>query len=206
MECVIALFKKGLFEAVVLIYLLKPSTVTLLQMEMADSLLSVVSKKEEEFFKMCVKPKAAAVFLLGQIATSGDDGAVFDVIRRIISGMAIECIINSLESEWIEERFTAVSILLRCIQEDGKCRNVIADTAELAPVLEIFVEANDRDRFEIVQFLSELVKLNRRTFNDQILHIIKDEGTFSTMHTLLTYLQTAATDQMPVVAGLLLQL
>ncbi|PWA98838.1 armadillo-like helical [Artemisia annua] len=206
MECVIALFKKGLFEAVVLIYLLKPSTVTLLQMEMTDSLLSVVSKKEEEFFKMCVKPKAAAVFLLGQIAISGDDGAVFDVIRRIISGMAIECIINSLESEWIEERFTAVSILLRCIQEDGKCRNVIADTAELAPVLEIFVEANDQDRFEIVQFLSELVKLNRRTFNNQILHIIKDEGTFSTMHTLLTYLQTAATDQLPVVAGLLLQL
>ncbi|GJT68593.1 putative E3 ubiquitin-protein ligase LIN [Tanacetum coccineum] len=173
---------------------------------LSELALSVVSKKEEEFFKMCVKPKAAAVFLLGQIATSGDDGAVFDVIRRIISGMAIECIINSLESEWIEERFTAVSILLRCIQEDGKCRNVIADTAELAPVLEIFVEANDRDRFEIVQFLSELVKLNRRTFNDQILHIIKDEGTFSTMHMLLTYLQTAATDQMPVVAGLLLQL
>ncbi|GJW23797.1 hypothetical protein Tco_0034419 [Tanacetum coccineum] len=128
---------------------------------------------------MYVKPKAAMVFLLGQIATSGDDGAVFDVIRRIISGMAIEY---------------------------GKCGNVIVDTAELARFCGSLLKANDRDRFEIVQFLSELVKLNRRTFNDQILHIIKDEGTFSTMHTLLTYLQTAATDQMPVVAGLLLQL
>lgn len=47
---------------------------------------------------------------------------------------------------------------------------------------------------------------HRRTFNNQILHIIKDEGTFSTMHTLLVYLQTAETEQLPAVAGLLLQL
>ncbi|GJS47804.1 hypothetical protein Tco_0597925 [Tanacetum coccineum] len=50
------------------------------------------------------------------------------------------------------------------------------------------------------------VKLNRRTFNNQILLTIKDEGAFSTMHTLLTSLQTVATDQVPVVAGLHLQL
>lgn len=48
--------------------------------------------------------------------------------------------------------------------------------------------------------------LDRRTFNEQILHIIKDEGPLSTMHTLLIYLQTAVQDHCPVVAGLLLQL
>ncbi|KAI3701448.1 hypothetical protein L6452_26532 [Arctium lappa] len=206
-ECVIALFKKGLFEAVVLIYLLRPSTASLVQMDMADSLLSVVNKREDEFFKMCIKPKAASVILLGRIVASGDDdGAVFEVIKRVISGKVIERIIDSLESDWTEERITAICILLRCMQEDGKCRNIIADKAELAPVLESFVGSNDKDRFEIVRFLSELVKLNRRTFNNQILHIIKDEGNFSTMHTLLIYLQTAAADQLPVVAGLLLQL
>ncbi|KAD6454725.1 hypothetical protein E3N88_09431 [Mikania micrantha] len=205
-ECVIALFQKGLFEAVVLIYLLKPSIPVLVQLELVESLLKVVNSNENEFHKMCVKPNTAAVLLLGQIVASGDDGAIFEVVRRVISGKVIECIISSLESEWIEERITVVRILLRCMQEDGKCRNIIADKAELAPVLEILVVANDQDRFEIVQFLSELVKLNRRTFNNQILHIIKDEGTFSTMHTLLVYLQTAETEQLPIVAGLLLQL
>ncbi|GJR07833.1 carbohydrate-binding, CenC-like protein [Tanacetum coccineum] len=68
--------------------------------------------------------------------------------RRITSGMAIECIINSLKSEWIEERFTA----------------------------------------------------------ENVQQFIKDEGTFSTTHTLLTYLQIATTDQLPIVAGLLFQL
>ncbi|GKE47883.1 hypothetical protein Tco_1479141, partial [Tanacetum coccineum] len=135
-ECIIALFDKGLFEAVVLIYLLKPSISTFLELDMADSLLSIVQKREDQFLKI----------------------------------------------------------------------NVVADKAELAPVLESFLDANDQDRFAIVQFLSELVRLNRKTFNDQILHIIKDEGTFSTMHTLLIYLQTALTDQSPIIAGLLLQL
>ena len=46
----------------------------------------------------------------------------------------------------------------------------------------------------------------RRTFIEQVLHIIKDEGSFNTMHTLLVYLQNALQDQCPVVAGLLLQL
>jgi len=47
---------------------------------------------------------------------------------------------------------------------------------------------------------------SRRTFNERILHIIKEEGPFSTMHTLLIHLQTALQDQCPVMAGLLLQL
>ncbi|XP_059634944.1 putative E3 ubiquitin-protein ligase LIN [Cornus florida] len=205
-ECVVALFNKGLHEAVVLIYLLRPSTMSLVEMDMVDSLLMVISKKENDLLKMCMKPKTASVLLLGQILGSAEESTVTEIVRSVISEKVVESIVNSLEAEWAEERIAAVGILLRCMQEDGKCRNVIADKAELAPVLGSFIGANDGERFEIVHFLSELVKLNRRTFNEQILHIIKDEGTFSTMHTLLIYLQTALQDQCAVVAGLLLQL
>ncbi|XP_071689321.1 putative E3 ubiquitin-protein ligase LIN-1 [Rutidosis leptorrhynchoides] len=205
-ECVVSLFKKGLSEAVVLIYLLKPSISTFLITDIANELLTVIQKREDEFLKMCMKPKSASVLLLAQILENEDDNAILEVIRSLVSSKAIESIIKSVESESIEERIAVLRILLRCIHDDGKCRNVIADKAELAPVLESFVHANDQERFKIVQFLSELVKLNRRTFNNQVLHIIKDEGTFSTMHTLLIYLQTALTEQIPIVAGLLLQL
>lgn len=40
----------------------------------------------------------------------------------------------------------------------------------------------------------------------QILHMIKDEGAFSTMHTFLVYLQMAPMEQQPTIASLLLQL
>ncbi|XP_058074307.1 putative E3 ubiquitin-protein ligase LIN-1 [Magnolia sinica] len=205
-DCVVALFKKGLVEAVVLIYLLRSSWADNVETDMVKSLLMVIKKKEEDSYGMCLKPKTASVLLLGQILRGIDHKNVSMVARAVVSERAIESVVGSLEADWVEERIAAVGILLRCIEEDRNCRNTIADKAELAPVLESFAGVNDGDRFEIVHFLSELVKLNRRTFNEQLLHIIKDEGAFSTMHTLLVYLQTALQDQCPVIAGLILQL
>uniref|UniRef100_A0A2N9H1T4 RING-type E3 ubiquitin transferase n=1 Tax=Fagus sylvatica TaxID=28930 RepID=A0A2N9H1T4_FAGSY len=193
-ECIVALFKKGLVEAVVLIYLLRPSTVSLADMDMVNSLIKVIKKKEEDLLKMCLKPKTASVLLLGQILVSSEESIGSSIANTVISEKAIESIVGSLEAEWAEERIATVGILLRCMQEDGKCRNTIANKAELAPLLECFMGAGDGERFEIVHFLSELIKLNRM------------EGSFNTMHTLLVYLQNALQDQCPVVAGLLLQL
>ncbi|XP_061993756.1 putative E3 ubiquitin-protein ligase LIN [Rosa rugosa] len=200
-ECIVALFKKGLMEAVVLIYLLRHCILNLVEMDLVDSLLMVIRKRDDDLANMCLKPKSAAVVLLGHIV-----GGSESIANTVTSEKALERIISSLESESAEEKTAAIGILLRCMQQDGHCRNTIADKAELAPVLDSFMGAKDEERFEIVLFLSELVKLNRRTFNEQILHIIKDEGPFSTMHTLLIYLQTAAQDHCPVVASLLLQL
>ncbi|ONH98058.1 hypothetical protein PRUPE_7G226000 [Prunus persica] len=205
-ECIVTLFNKGLKEAVVLIYLLRHSIPNLIELDMVDSLLMVIRKEDNDLLNMCLKPRTAAVVLLGLILGGSGEGIASSIVNTVVSEKALERIISSLESESVEERIAAVGILLRCMQQDGKCRNTIADKAELAPVLDSFMGANDRERFEIVHFFSELVKLNRRTFNEQILHIIKDEGPLSTMHTLLIYLQTALQDQCPIVAGLLLQL
>ncbi|KAG5225691.1 E3 ubiquitin-protein ligase [Salix suchowensis] len=204
-ERIVALFKKGLLEAIVLIYLLRPSTMNLLEMDMVESLLTVIKKKEDDMLKMCLKPKTTAVLLLGQIFASSEDSIISSIANAIISTKAIENMIDSLQAEQTE-RIAAVGILLKCMLEDGKCRNTVAEKAELAPVLDSFLSASDGERFEIVQFLYEIVKLNRRTFNEQILHIIKDGGAFSTTHIFLNYLQVTLPDQSPVVAGLLLQL
>ncbi|XP_052200352.1 putative E3 ubiquitin-protein ligase LIN-1 isoform X2 [Diospyros lotus] len=204
-ECIVALFKKGLLEAVVLIYLLRPSALSLIEMDIVDTLLTVTKKRQDEMFKMCMKPKTAALILMGQIIGSSEETSIFEIVTRMISEKAIEVIVTSMQADLAEERIAAVGILRRSMQLEGKCRNIIAEKAELAPLLESLMGAKDGEWFEIVHFLSELVKL-KRTFNEQVLHIIKDEGTSSTMHTLLVYLQTALQDQSPIVAGLLLQL
>ncbi|XVE54241.1 hypothetical protein DITRI_Ditri03aG0064600 [Diplodiscus trichospermus] len=205
-ERIVALFKEGLEEAVVLIYLLRPSTSGLVEMDVVQSLLAIIKGRDDDLLKMCLKPKTASVLLLRQILQSNEENIASSVISAIVSSKAIESIVGSLEAEWAVERIAAVGILRRCMQQDGKCRNIIADKAQLAPILESFMNASNEERFEIVYFFSELVKLSRRTFNEQVLNIIRDEGDFSTMHSLLVYLQTAPQDQCPVVAGLLLQL
>lgn len=163
-ERIVALFKKGLLEAVVLIDLLRPSTRTLIEMDMMESLMTVIKKKEEDFLKMCLKPKSVSVLLLGQMIGDSEESIVSSIANTIVSSKVFESVISSLEAECAEERIAAVGILLRCMQEDGKCRNSIADKAELAPVMESFMAASDGERFEIVCFLSELVKLNRYLF------------------------------------------
>ncbi|KAI5383009.1 hypothetical protein KIW84_070422 [Lathyrus oleraceus] len=205
-ECIVALFKKGLTEAVVLLYVLNPSTVTLSEMAIVESLIAVFNRKEEDLVKMCLNPRTAAVLLLAQVIGSSGEIIASSVVKTMFSEKAIEAVVGSLGAEWAEERIAAVEILLRCMEEDGTCRSTIADKAELSPILESFISATDAERFKIVEFFSELIKLNRRTFNERILHIIKEEGPFSTMHTLLIYLQTALQDQRPVMASLLLQL
>ena len=160
-ECIVALFKNGLLEAVVLIFLLRPSTISLIEMDMVESLLVVIKKKQDDFLEMCLKPKAACILLLRQILGSSEEGIVPSIARTVVSAKAINNIIESLEAEWAEERIAAVGILLRCMQQEGKCRHTIADKAELAPVLESFMGASDEERFEIINFFSELVKLNR---------------------------------------------
>ncbi|KAK4391682.1 putative E3 ubiquitin-protein ligase LIN [Sesamum angolense] len=206
-ECIVELFKKGLLEAVVLVHLLRPQATSLVEMDLVDYLLTMLGNKEDDDSKkMCMNPRTASLILLGEIIRSSNEARLVKIVRSIVTTNTIEKIVVSLQAEHIEERIAAVIILLRCVLEDGKCRNIIAEKAELAPVLEIFVGVNDAERFEIVHLLSELVKLNRRNLNEQFLHLLKDEGTFSTMHNLLMYLQNTLQDQSPIVAGLLLQL
>lgn len=203
-DCIVTLFKGGFMEAVVLIYQLGLSSQSLQEMDMVGSLLNAIKKKEGDVNKMRLSYKSAAVILLRKILGRSKEGSLIAVV--LLAENAIESIIGSLKAKQVEERIAAVGILLRCIQEDGRCRNIIADKADLAPVLESFIGVSNDEQFEIIMFLSELVKLNRRTFNEQILQNIKDGGECSTMHSLLVYLQTAIKDQCPVVAGLLLQL
>lgn len=205
-ECMVALFKKGLVEAVVLIYLLSPSWESLIETDMLEALMMTIKREEEDLLGMCVKPKTASIFILGKILRVEDHKNASTIVGMLISERVVESVILSLKADLVEERIAAVGILLRCIEEDGYCRSIVADKAELAPVLESFALVGDVDRFKIIHFLSELVKLNRRTLNERLLHIIKDEGAFSTMHMLLVYLQSALQDQSPVIAGLLLQL
>ncbi|XP_020247015.1 putative E3 ubiquitin-protein ligase LIN-1 isoform X1 [Asparagus officinalis] len=204
-DCMVALFKKGLVEAIVLIYLLNLSLGNLIGMDMLDALIMTVKRNVEDEFDICLKPKTVSVLLLWRMMRN-DARTSAVVAGSLVSGRAIQSVVLSLGAELIEERIAAIGILVRCIEEDGNCRNLIADQAKLAQVMESFTVANDIERLEIVRFLHELVKLSRRTFNQQILQIIKDEGVFSTMHTLLLYLQTALKDQAPIVAALLLQL
>ncbi|KAF3783976.1 putative E3 ubiquitin-protein ligase [Nymphaea thermarum] len=199
LEQVVVLLKKGIFEAAALISLLRPSWASLVAMDLIHSLLAVVKAAVQEGSeqpRMYLRPKTAAILLLMEIL-KGDDGNVHKVGGAVIAEKALENVVSSLESDRTEERIAAIRILLNCIKEKGSCRRIIADKVNLSSVFGIFMIASVAEKFEIVGFL---------TCSEQLLQKMKDEASFSLMHGLLLYLQTALLDQRPVIAGLLLQL
>ncbi|KAA8528755.1 hypothetical protein F0562_036110 [Nyssa sinensis] len=205
-DCLAALLKNGLAEAAVLIYLLRSAFSQLSSHDLVPSLVQLIINKNEELddLQLVMEPKDAAIAILEQILMGGDENSNSLNALSIISANGLPALIKCLDR--VEGRQSIVSVLLCCIHADGSCRNLIASRIEFSPVLELFLAGNDNARGLCIDFLSELVRLNRRTFCNQILQIIKDEGAFSTMHTFLVYLQMAPMEQQPVVATLLLQL
>ncbi|KAL0325873.1 UNVERIFIED_CONTAM: putative E3 ubiquitin-protein ligase LIN [Sesamum radiatum] len=204
--CLVDLLKKGLADAAVLLYLLRPSFSHLSSHSLITTLLHIISNKSEDSadFQYVIAPKDAAIALLEEIVAGGDKTDRSYNARTIITENGIPALLNCLNR--VDGRQSIVSILLCCIRIDITCKDLIANRIELSPVLELFHGGNDSVRGVCVEFLCELVHLSRRTLSNQILQMIKEEGTFSTMHTLLVYLQMSPMEQKPAVAFLLLQL
>lgn len=205
-DCLVMLLKNGLAEAALLIYQLRPVFAQLSEHELIPSLIQVIQNKSEDIddFQLAIDPKAAAIAILEQILIGGDEYNRSVNASSVISANGIPAIVKYLDKT--EGRRPVISILLCCMQAEKSCKSSIANRIELSPVLELFHAGNDSVRGICVEFLSELVRLNRRTSSNQTLQIIKDEGAFSTMHTFLVYLQMAPMEHQIAVASLLLQL
>ncbi|KAL6295567.1 hypothetical protein ACE6H2_003709 [Prunus campanulata] len=206
LDCLAVLLKNGLAEAAVLIYQLRPAFAQLSAHDLIPSLVQLILSKNEELddLQLIMEPKDAALAIIEQILMGGDENSRSINALSVISANGIPALVRCLDRA--EGRRSIVSILLCCMQAEKSCRSLIANRIELSPVLELFHAGNDSVRGICVEFLSELVQLNRRTLCNQILQMIKDEGAFSTMHTFLVYLQMAPMEQQPAIATLLLQL
>ncbi|XP_050226972.1 putative E3 ubiquitin-protein ligase LIN-1 [Mercurialis annua] len=204
-DCLAALLKNGLAEAAVLIYQLRPTFAQLSSHNLIPSLVYIIQNKNENYdLQLVIDPKDASIAILEQILTGGDESSQSISAFSVISANGVPVLVKCLDR--VEARKSVISILLCCMIADKSCRYYIASRIKLSPVLELLHSGNDCVRGICIDFLSELVQLNRRTFCIQILKIIKDEGSFSTMHTFLVYLQMAPMEQQPAIAALLLQL
>ncbi|KAG0477879.1 hypothetical protein HPP92_012598 [Vanilla planifolia] len=201
-----ALLINGLAEAAVLIYQLRPTFSQLSGRDLVQPLVQVIMSNGEQMdnFSCAMEPKDAAISLLEQVLSGGDENNRSVNALSVISANGLPALIKCLDQ--VEGRGSVISILVSCMHADKCCRNLVARRAELAPVLELFHAGNDHTRSVCIDFFSHIVCLKRRTFCNQILRTIKEEGAYSTMHSFLVYLQMAPIEQQPAVASLLLQL
>ncbi|KAG6550963.1 hypothetical protein Mapa_007578 [Marchantia paleacea] len=214
MTALIGILRKGLTMAVVLLYQLKLPVQQLAPLDLLPLLVLVIKQSDEnravvvdhDELPLIVRPKSAAIMLLDQIVTSGDPAASVQSAQAILALQAVPALISSLESSNMDERISVVSLLLSCMQSDGRSRHLIVQLCNLTPVVDLLHSGNNRARTVTISFLADLVHLPRRSSCRDVLHAVKKEGLLSSMHVLLVHLQMAPIEQKPVAAGLLLQL
>lgn len=160
-DCLAALLKNGLAEAAVLIYQLKPAFSQISSHDLVPSLVQIILHKNEESGELLsvMEPKDAAIGMLEQILMAGDETSRSFNALSVISAKGIPSLVKALDR--VEVRRSIVSILLCCMKVDKSCRNLIANGIELSYVLELFHAGNDSIRGICVDFLFELVQLNR---------------------------------------------
>jgi hypothetical protein len=162
-DCLAALLKNGLAEAVVLIYQLRPAFAQLSAHNFIPSLVQLIQSKSEDLddLHFAIEPKDAAIAVLEQILTGGDENSQSVSAFAVIRANGIPALVKCLDR--VEGRWSIVSILLCCMRADRSYRNFIASTVEPSPVLELFLSGNDNVRGLCIDFLSELVHLSRYT-------------------------------------------
>ena len=164
-DCLAALLKNGLVEAVVLIYQLTPAFDQLSAHDLIPSLVLILLNKTEELDDLhsVIEPKDAAIPLLEQILMGRNECSRSLNALSVISANGIPALVKCLDR--LEGRRSIVSILLCCMQAEKGCQSLIANRIELSPVLELFHAGNDSVRGICVEFLSELVQLHRYTLH-----------------------------------------
>uniref|UniRef100_A0A2N9FFD1 Uncharacterized protein n=1 Tax=Fagus sylvatica TaxID=28930 RepID=A0A2N9FFD1_FAGSY len=142
-DCLAALLKNGLVEAVVLIYQLTPAFDQLSAHDLIPSLVLILLNKTEELddLHLVIEPKDAAIPLLEQILMGGDECSRSLNALSVISANGIPALVKCLDR--LEGRRSIVSILLCCMQAEKGCRSLIANRIELSPFLELFHAGND---------------------------------------------------------------
>lgn len=164
-DCLAALLKNGLAEAAVLLYQLRPTFTQLSAHELLPPLVQIIMNKTEDLddLRLIMEPQDAAIALLEQILIGGDECSRSLNALSVISANGIPALVRCLDR--MEGRRSIVSILLCCMQAEKSCRNLIANRIELSPILELFHVGNDSVRGICVDFISELVRLNRYTLH-----------------------------------------
>ncbi|KAJ7289045.1 hypothetical protein O6H91_Y306000 [Diphasiastrum complanatum] len=207
LECIFGLLKRGVAEAAVLLHQLEPSVSQMSKLDLIPFFVDIIkTENSAQELPFSMNPKTAALKLLCQLVSRGKSSKLGTSVQRLISSNPVVSLIDCMDTKIMEERLDAVTLLLICMQEDGSCRDFIAQKADLALVLDFFHIDNSKATMVALSFLSELVRLNRRTVNNRILRTLKDGGLMSSMHVLLVHLQLAPPEQRPLTAGLLLQL
>ncbi|KAI4302894.1 hypothetical protein MLD38_038589 [Melastoma candidum] len=201
--------RKSVFlKAAALLYLLKPQAKQMVSTEWVPLILRVLEfgDQTQVLFKFRCVPRIAAFYFLKELLLGFDEDKRSENVRELVSLGGLGMLMKRFEPGTdFDERKDIAKIVLCCIKADGMCRNYIAEHISRASLLELLVRELHNSTSVALRLLIELLCLNRRSKINELLSEMRiGWAGISTIHALLIYLQKSSSEELPVVAAVLL--
>ncbi|XP_011621981.1 putative E3 ubiquitin-protein ligase LIN-1 isoform X1 [Amborella trichopoda] len=200
--------KRKIFEASVLIYLLKPSPSEMRSLELLPALVEVISCSNHYIggpILLPLRPSSASMMMIRALVTAFDALTNNKHLSEILSLRIIPGLININNIEGFEERVSSAAILVKCMKLDGTCRNFLSQVISIAPYVYLLQSNDEHAKSVALEFFSEILCLPRPSAIT-LLRQIRNEGSISIMHTLMACIPQVRCEHRPLAAILLLQL
>ncbi|KAL5983235.1 hypothetical protein ACLOJK_017319 [Asimina triloba] len=153
----------------------------------------------------CKSKDRATILILEQLLTGLGTKENMENAKRLISLGGLQFLVQKLEFGDLEEKARTAALLCCCIKADGNCRNFLARNIAPSSLIQLLHNKQVASRTSALLLLTELICLNRRRAIALFLGGLQ-KGETSTLHVLLSYIQSSPAEQRPLVAVLLLHL
>lgn len=199
--------KRNAFEAATLIYLINPSPTEIKTLELLPTLMNVVCTSNNYVGgpASLPTPPAASLMIIEALITAFDYATNSMHLAEISSPQVLSGLLDVARNNNLEELIPLATILVKCMQFDGQCRNYISQFTPMAPFIYLLRSNERRVKLIALEFFHEILRMPRSSAIS-VLQQMKKEGSINIMHILLPCLQQSQAEHQLLAANLLLQL
>uniref|UniRef100_A0A1D1YLZ1 Putative E3 ubiquitin-protein ligase LIN-1 n=1 Tax=Anthurium amnicola TaxID=1678845 RepID=A0A1D1YLZ1_9ARAE len=207
--CLARALKTNIQEAVILIYLLKPSPSQIKDLELLPALVEVACNPnlsyQEASISLPLSPTAASIAIIEILVTAFDYVTNNMHLAAISSPQILSKLVNVARNKNLEEGVALAAILVRCIRLSGNCRKFLSQVTPVDPFLHLLKSSELRAKYAALEYFHEILRMPRSSAI-VLLHQIRQLGNINIMHTLMACIQQAHLEHKLLAANLLLQL
>lgn len=156
--------KRNVQEVAMLIYLIKPAPAEMKSLGLFPQLVKVVcnskgSKSKPESLQLT--PQAASLMLIEVLVTAFDSATNNMHLAAINSPVTLTGLSDAARHQNLKELMSLATILVKCMQFDGQCRESVLQSAPVAPLVRLLCSKEKHATIKALEVFNEMLRIPR---------------------------------------------
>ncbi|PIA61365.1 hypothetical protein AQUCO_00300721v1 [Aquilegia coerulea] len=198
--------KRNVHEAAILIYMVNPSPKEIKALELLPALLDVACTSNRDVpISIQLTPLAASLMIIEVLVTEFDFTTNSMHLAAISSPPVVTRLANAAADKNTEEIISLAAILIKCMQYDGKCKQILSQFTSMGPFIRLLRSNEKPAKITGLRFFHEILQMPRSSAI-HLLYQIQEADSLNTAHALMSGIQHLEPEHQVLASNLLLQL